>query len=326
MFASRHSSERYDPQRAFLHNEPLYRPLQVNPANTLSLQQALARGLIHANEPLLVFLLDETPFCLSLVRMIYHHVAEGVLNGTAWMMSYCVICNAGMVFSPQVEGKQHHFVDGGLYNAMTILLDQESQSLWNHITGYCLHGTHQGKQLKALTTPLQRSASQVLAEYPDIQTAWQALSPEDTRMIQEEEAARLDSNMALPAYLLLGMENLDERLPRFEMGLGVWTKQTQRYYTLKDLLTNHFILDELDGRSLVIYSSAQQVAPEAFFTTSRQLDWHGDALYLDDGQVLRDGILYDAQGKRLNMERPYQLFQRWYSFVILFPKCQIYGR
>ncbi len=40
--------------------------------------------------------------------------------------------------------------------------------------------------------------------------------------------------------------------------------------------------------------------------------------------VLRDGVLYDSDGQRREIERPLQLFTRWYGFALTFPAATIY--
>ncbi len=40
--------------------------------------------------------------------------------------------------------------------------------------------------------------------------------------------------------------------------------------------------------------------------------------------VLRDGVLYDSDGQRREIERPLQLFTRWYGFALTFPGSTIY--
>ena len=39
---------------------------------------------------------------------------------------------------------------------------------------------------------------------------------------------------------------------------------------------------------------------------------------------LRDGVLYGADGQRLEIDRPLQLFTRWYGFALTFPGTAIY--
>jgi len=42
--------------------------------------------------------------------------------------------------------------------------------------------------------------------------------------------------------------------------------------------------------------------------------------------VLESGVLRDGTGNRLELDRPLQLFSRWYGFALTFPGTGIYGR
>lgn len=316
--------DNFDFQRAIIRDSIIFEPFIVSDNDLIPLQTALDTSLIHPDTPLLVFTIGTTTLCLNLVNMIYHHVAQGKADDTAWMVSFCVVCNAGMLFSPRVQDKIYHFADGGFYNAMTLLTDKETRSVWNHITGQCLHGVHRGYQLNHLGAPLQKTPLQVLAENPKAIFAHSQLASDILAELQTDNAERLNPDMQLSPRALSTLKLSDDRLPRFDMGLGIWTPTTQRFYPYRKIILENAILDTLDGRNLLIYISPIGVAPEAIYTTATRFEWLRDILKLDNGQVIRDGVLYDGDGLAVVAERPQQLFQRWYSFTLLFADCEIY--
>jgi hypothetical protein len=332
MNASRYTQQAYDSRRAVLRETILFHPLLAHANNTRSLAEALQTDTIAPSDALLVFSLGDTTICLSLAHMIYHHVAQGVLpNGQAWLVSFCVVCNAGMAFDPRVNGTPHHFADGGFYNAMTLLVDRETRSVWNHLTGECLEGAHKGTTLLQIANPLQRTASQVLIEYPEAILVIDILDESAQKLVDDNAPTRLSETMTLSERWQKSLVSQDARLPRFEMGLGVWTDTAEKFYPYRTVLMRHnAVLDTFDGRKLLVVASPDDIAPEAFFTTATRYEWYGDDLLLEgggvgEGQVLRRGILYDAHGKVITPERPQQLFQRWYSFILLFEGAPIYA-
>ena len=52
--------------------------------------------------------------------------------------------------------------------------------------------------------------------------------------------------------------------------------------------------------------------------------WDGRKLTLDTGESIEGGVLYDEGGERLRMERPLQMFTRWYGFALTFPETGVY--
>lgn len=102
MNASRYTQQTYDPRRAVLRDKVLFQPLIAVPEQTVSLANALQSDALAPSDALLVLTLGDKTICLNLAHMIYHHVAQGILpDGQAWMVSFCVVCNAGMAFDPQ---------------------------------------------------------------------------------------------------------------------------------------------------------------------------------------------------------------------------------
>ena len=48
-------------------------------------------------------------------------------------------------------------------------------------------------------------------------------------------------------------------------------------------------------------------------------------ILLDDGAVVRSGVLLDRGGKRVTMGRPQQILTRWYGFALTFPGSEVFG-
>ncbi|KKM87640.1 hypothetical protein LCGC14_1266820 [marine sediment metagenome] len=73
-------------------------------------------------------------------QMSYHHVAQGVLEGKPYVVTFCGICHSGVVLIPLIDDKLYHFSAGGLYNGTVLLIDDESNTYWNHLTGEAMYG------------------------------------------------------------------------------------------------------------------------------------------------------------------------------------------
>jgi hypothetical protein len=127
----------------------------------------------------------------------------------------------------------------------------------------------------------------------------------------------------VPSFVpTLGRE--DMRRPRMDIGLGVWTGSTRRYYPI-DLLRQRggVMIDQIDGRSLLVYVEPETATPAAMFVRSKSAAMDGRDVRLDNGAIVRMGVLLDRNGKRLSADRPQQLFTRWYGFSLTFPGCEI---
>src|SRR5262249_1353488 len=56
----------------------------------------------------------------------------------------------------------HHFDNVGLYDALFVMQDRESKTLWNHITGEAEYGPLVGRTLGPLTNLLQLNVKQAI--------------------------------------------------------------------------------------------------------------------------------------------------------------------
>jgi hypothetical protein len=122
----------------------------------------------------------------------------------------------------------------------------------------------------------------------------------------------------------LGKE--DSRRPRMDMGLGVWSDTTRRYYSMERIRERgEAFIDRLDGRKVLIYVDPETNTAAALFVDASTAKVQGQEIHLDNGAVIRSGVLVDRRGQRRPVERPQQIFTRWYGFALTFPGCDVFG-
>ena len=185
-----------------------------------------------------------------------------------------------------VDGSLHHFSAGGLFEGLIMLIDDETQTYWEHITGEGLHGPLRGQQLEVW--PLDYTTNSVaLSRYPDL-----TLSRPETgiraRLMGLIHRKKIDTKGFIPPPFRRTMSKVDERLPEHTQGVGMFDGQRARFYPMASIGAG---LDETWGERPLRVSRDQDGVPKAVFS--------------DTG------------------ERPMQLFSRWYGFAISFPDCEI---
>jgi hypothetical protein len=121
----------------------------------------------------------------------------------------------------------------------------------------------------------------------------------------------------------LGTE--DARFQRMSMGLGIVTADTLRFYPM-DLIEEHgALIDEIDGRRLLLFVDSKTFTPAAIFVDAPSATLQDREVHLEGGGTVKMGVLYDADGARLDAERPQQFFSRWYGLALTFPGMEIFG-
>jgi hypothetical protein len=245
---------------------------------------------------------------------------------------------------PTIDGKLHHFTNAGLYNGLFTLYDAETHTLWNHVTGEAEYGPLVGRTLGPPGNQLQMNVKQALEQDPKTEiaisdrvyfaggkqlgTAARGLGPRGAG--QGPGGPNPEAVMADRFRGTLGQE--DQRRPRMELGLGVWTATTRRYYPVARIREHGgAFVDRLDGRAVLIYIDPESNTPAALFVKSASAKMQDTKMQdkdvlLDNGSVVRSGVLIDREGKRLAVDRPQQIFTRWYGFALTFPGGEVFGQ
>lgn len=238
---------------------------------------------------------------------------------------------------PTIDGQAHNFSVVGLYNALFVMQDAETKTLWNHITGEAVYGPLVGRTLGPIRNLLQMNVKQALEMDAKTEIAI------SDRMYfaggrQFGTASGLgpggetgprgspNPNATLNDRFVATIAKEDLRRPRMELGLGVWTGTTRRYYPVERIREHgRAFIDRLDGRKVLIYIDSETNNPAAMFVSAARAKMQDKEILLDNGAVVRSGVLFDRAGKRLAMERPQQIFTRWYGFALTFPGCKVFG-
>jgi hypothetical protein len=224
--------------------------------------------------------------------------------------------------TPLVDGKVHRFETRGLYDGVSILWDEESGTIWHHLTGEGLYGPLTGKRLSPIKPLEQTTVAAALATDPDTRVA---LS-ERPILRETRWAPGREKPPELSALFRGTMAPEDTRRPTLDVGIGVWRNEaTARYYPMQVVrAAGGFVLDTLGGRRILVYYDPATRALTALETSARSAAWEGNELLLGNERVAR-GVRYDARGKQLETRRPLQVFTRWYGWALSFPATSIYG-
>jgi hypothetical protein len=243
-----------------------------------------------------------------------------------------------------IDGRTLHFTNAGLYDGLFTLYDAETHTLWNHITGDAEYGPMLGRTLGPPGNQLQMSVKQALEMDPKMEIAIsgrtyfaggrqfgtaKGFAPAGGRGgggggSQGPRGPNPDAKMNDRFAGTLGKEDL--RRPRMELGLGVWTPNARRYYPMTRIREKGgVIVDRIDGKPLVVYIDPDTNNLAAIHVRAAGATMRGKDIVLDNGSVVRQGVLLDRGGKRMAMERPQQLFTRWYGWALTFPGGEVFG-
>ena len=181
-------------------------------------------------------------------------------------------------------------------NGLAVLRDEESNSLWDNITGECFDGPLVGQRLPfwgiditTVEAELQSHPNVILLKSPGLPFF------KSTMMNVAIGKNFIDKKgTTLPGFFRRSMHSdIDPRLPEGENGLGVMTDDHQaKFYPMSAIPKGERIEDDWMGRTLIVQRGAIDGVPRAKWA--------------------------DGNG------RPMQLLTRWYGFSFTYPDCEIY--
>ena len=119
-------------------------------------------------EPVMsVSLPDQTARAYPIRYLMWHEIVNDRIGGAAVLVTFCPLCNTGMVFDPRLDGQTLTFgVSGLLRHSDMIMYDRQTESWWQQALGQGIVGTHAGRQLTQLPA-LMESWSSFASAHPD---------------------------------------------------------------------------------------------------------------------------------------------------------------
>jgi hypothetical protein len=98
--------------------------------------------------------------------LVWHEIVNDTVAGTPIAVTYCPLCNSGLVFDRRVGGRLLSFgTTGNLRDSDLVMWDRQTQSWWQQLTGNAVVGSFTGTQLRALDAQIL-SWSDFKARYP----------------------------------------------------------------------------------------------------------------------------------------------------------------
>jgi len=189
---------------------------------------------------------------------------------------------------PVIDGAVRHFSAGGLFNGLVLLIDDETRTYWDHITGKALYGPRIGLQMQAFALEIV-TVKKALKRWPTLQIAI-SKPPLKGRIFAWLTGNRYQSGGWYPPGFEKTQGKADERLGAHVSGLGIMVGKTRRFYPFDSLPDR--LEDTVEGRLVVIVNDKEAGVPVARWKDTNEL--------------------------------PLQALMRWYGFSFTYPGCEIW--
>ena len=198
-----------------------------------------------------------------------------------------MVCNSGVGLTPVIDGELHQFSAGGLFNGLVLMIDDETETYWDHITGEAVHGALLGKKMDYW--PLDVTTVAAACERDPEITLSLSKPSLMSRLMGLTIGRQLRGRGFMPPTFRATMQTADDRLSTMAHGLGIVVDGSARFYPMERVKEG---IDET---------------------------WLGRKLNVRIDELDRTPVARWETG-----ERPFQLLTRWYGFSYTFPDCEIF--
>lgn len=261
-----------------------------------------------------------------------HYYTETV-GGTPLTISYCILCNSGMAFKNEINGKPITLKCMTAFNNNIIYYDPATKNFIQQLDGVVFDGPDKGAKLE--TVPVVQATWQ----------EWKNVHPE-TKLYHAPNATFRDKMVGvmlgwmIPIHKLSKRskpwhritKKLDGRLPAMSFVLGVEINGDQAAYPVEHLRDNTVINDTVGGEPIVVLYNAERDMGDVFF---RKVN--GKTLNFapaDGGAVAKDeetGTTWDVTGAAGEGELsgrsltavPHYSRIFWFSWALFKPNTRI---
>ena len=207
-------------------------------------------------EPVVLLELEGEARAYPLRIIISHEVVNDQVGSRSVVVSYCPLCNSAVTFDRELDGQVLRFgVSGLLRNSDLVMWDQQTESLWQQITGEGIVGELAGTTLDFVSSPLV-SWEDFRTKYPDgkVLSREQGIYP--PQVYDSQPYAGYDSSRQ--PFLFRGEP--DDRYPAMERVVAMRINGANKAYPFSVISEERAVNDEVDGTPVLVVFGAEDTA------------------------------------------------------------------
>jgi len=238
---------------------------------------AAGASWLEGREPGLLYEFGEGARFYPLSILTRHEIVNDEADRTPIAVTYCPLCNTGVVFDRRVDGETHRFgVSGLLRNSDLVMWDDVTESLWQQITGQAIVGELAGTRLAMLPSSLV-SFGDFAEAFPD----GEVLSRDTGFDIPYGSNPYAGYSTSVRPFLFDG--ELDDRFAALERVVGVTIGDDAAAYPFLLLEEVRAVNDEVGGVPITVLWGAPDTADAL------------DTSQISAGRAIGTGVAYSRE-------------------------------
>jgi uncharacterized protein DUF3179 len=219
----------------------------------------------YAKEPVIAIEIDGRAKAYSLNILTMHEISNDVLSGVPILVTYCPLCNSGIVYHRSLEfnGKQNlmEFEPSGmLRNSDMVMLDRNTESLWQQLMGVAIVGELDKKELDIIPS-LIISVEEFFTRYPqgEIMSKQTGFASSE-KFYGTNPYNGYDNENSKPYEQFFDTDKIDKRLPPMERVVDIENNGEYKIYTFKSIEKKGVINDTFGNKNVVLFHKSGTVS------------------------------------------------------------------
>ena len=217
-----------------------------------------------AKEPVIVVEINGLAKAYSLNILTLHEIANDVLDGKPILITYCPLCNSGIVYDRLLNfnGKKtvlEFEASGMLRNSDMVMLDRKTETLWQQLMGTAIVGTYDKAQLDIIPSIII-SVKEFFKRYPNGKIMSKKTGIKQTEGRYGYNPYTKYDEKKNPLKQFFNSDKVDKRLPAMERIVDIEHNGDYKIYSFKSVAKKGVINDTFKTDKVVLFYKAGVVS------------------------------------------------------------------
>ena len=140
---------------------------QIPPIHKPKFIKAADDREVGREEPVLTLGINGDARAYPIRMLLWHEIVNDEVGGVPVLVSYCPLCNSGVVYDRRLDGELISFGNTGrIRHADMVMYDHQTESWWQQFTGEAIIGKLTGKRMKLIPARLE-SLGRFIQRWPE---------------------------------------------------------------------------------------------------------------------------------------------------------------
>jgi len=209
-------------------------------------------------EPVIAIEINEEAKAYPLNVLTFYEISNDSLGGVPILATYCPLCNSGLVFNRKLKHNDKEYllefdVSGMLRKSDMIMLDRNTETLWQQLMGVGIVGDLDEAQLEILPSMII-SVEEFFMHYPNGKILSNKADAEYMKkQLGKNPYKGYDNLESNPYERFFDKKNIDKRLPAMERVVDIESNGKYKVYAFSTIRKKGVINDTFQSKNVVLF-------------------------------------------------------------------------